>query len=659
MEKVTPPVSPKLIPKQSVPAIDPTQLPIPPDDASSLLSDNFHAIEAIMLQDYQDVWSADTSPVREFLEDELAISGQDPFLEQPRKTLEDFKIDVPLMVDRMPQRSEGLEPFKNFVDAEMDLDPEFKRALPHDIPDDPFDRELREKLEQSAQLVLRSIEQERLQAIDAMGRVPVPVMDFLIPEPAWKRLRGNNRSETNILKWIQAGKEQLFKPPSWPVDRAAASKMIWNPLAAGADKVNENESIPAGEPLLKRYLDLPLSHEVQTSRDYIHQKEKAIVLEDDDHDEDIEMQLGSEKAMVGLVDSVRKRFMNTNTGAARKRLRRHLTEQRSPNQTKDHVGPSLLPGDSPGASGDLLANFMEVHAPQKGALRHSKYFNSGPSDAPSLSAPVLAHTKQDHTQTHQLSKASIKAPCPTMGTPTTDMTIFISITIPRRMVRALEGLAPRLTLLEQIVPSLADDADITVSPSTGLIVTSMIRVRQKPRAGTTRSMLQIRVEKASLRYEKLIILIGGDGGKDDVLGFMSSSESYALLELQGFASGLDCNVQVHFVGGGDQTLTNWVAAFIFRYSLADPKIIAGLIEPETLWEVFLRRAGFNVFAAQVVASHFRPPSDKTNADSSFQYGLGAFMTMTRDERMRHFGQLVGAGIMERVSRNVDEVWNSG
>lgn len=662
------------------PAIDSVQLPVTSDDASSLLSANFHAIEDIMLGDHQDVWSADTSPIREFLKDELTVADEETFLERSRRTLEDFKVEIPLMLDRMPTKPKppGPEDFSEFVKAEMDLDPEFESAILHDIPDDNLEEQLREQLDEAVQSAMNPIEQEQLHAIDAVGRVPIPLMDFLIPEPAWKRLCGNDHSERSILQWIQAGKEQLFEPPSWPLDRVSQSKMVWSPIAFGADNVDENEDMREGESLLEMYLKVPLEVEVQTSLDCIHQRGKAVVLKEDDHDEDIESQLRSEKPAADVISHGKKRFTDTSSGGAFKKPRRHSIEQRSLHQAREPTSPSLLPGDSPGASGNLLANFMEVHAPKKRALTQSKYFASTQSNAPTPSAPALSLPKEHHVQVLGPPKDGPKAPCPTIEPPATSLTVFISITIPRRMIRALESLLPDLTLLErdydahntfswkpgsvartEVVPPLADDADITVSPSTGLILTSMIRVRQIPREGANKGMVQIRVEKASLRYDRLVVLVGGDGGKEDVIDALSSSDSSALLELQGFASGLECNIQVHYVGGGDQTLANWVAAYICRYGLADPQIAAELSEPETLWEVFLRRAGFNVFAAQVVASQFKPPRDKTIADSSAQYGLGAFMTMARSERMRRFGPLVGESTMERVSRNVDELWNRG
>lgn len=670
-------MSPKLVPKQAAPIFDPQHLPIHSKDSSSLLSDNFHAIEDIMLGDHLDVWSASTSPIREFLGD-LSSIAEPNFLEASGRVFEDLRVEVPLMRHAKPQQLEpaGPDAFGAFVESQMDLDPEFERAVLHDIPDDDLEESLQGQLEEAAQNSLRCIEQEQLQVIDAVARVPVPMMDFLIAEPSWQHLCGKDHSSNRLLKWMQAGKEELFKnPPVWPVDKISESKMVWSPLAPEAGNVPEKEDMQEGEPLLTSYLSLPPSGDVHQSQDCIHGREIVVIFANDDPDEEIEPQIRTKRPVVDLTNPVKKRSMEANAEGSAKKSRRCTIDQTSLDQPIVWAGPSLLPDDSSSASGNLLANFMEVYAPKKKVSEHSKYFTSAQSEPTAQRPPV---SKQVAVQELEKTKAASKAPYPVLDPPSTALSVFIDIKIPRRMIRTLEGLLPDLTLLErdydshnifvweqssvrrtEVKPPLADDADITVSPSTGIILTSMIRIRQRPRAGTNKGVIQIRVEKASLRYERLIVLVGGDGDKDEVVELTSSSDTTALLELSGFASGLESNVQVHYVGGGNKTLTHWVATFICRYGLNDQQVLSGLLESETLWEVFLRRAGLNVFAAQAVASQFKPPSDATDTMASASYGLGAFMTMTRDERVRRFGHLVGVRTLDRVSRNMDQSWNRG
>lgn len=679
MEKLTPPASPKLRPHNLMPEFEPVFLPIPSDDSGSMLSENFHAIEEAMLGEHQDVWSENTSPLRELLEN-FTTPDQEA-LGYPRQNLEDFKIEVPLMFDEAPQLLGPSRPdaFKDFVDAEMDLDPDFEKAVLHGFSDDDLENQLKEMEDNT----IKSIEQEQLVAVDAVARVPIPVMDFSIPEPEWTRLRNDAKA---IFKWIQARNEQLFKAPSWPVYRASESKLVWNPLSLGASPAIGIENMEDGRPLVQMLLKPPGKNEFLTSLDFVQQRNRPVVFEDQDGDEEIELQLTSRRNPGNdLLDTVKKRTMDSEAFVPAKKPR--LAEKPPPAPKSEYANRTLLAGDSPGASAKLLANFMEVNAPKKKPLTHSKYFASQKSATPTPSMPMSipkdthpsgAFTKAMDVLGAQRPARTQEAPCPPINPPGFPLTVFISIKIPHRMIRGLERLLPELTLFErdhdahntsvwrqgsvartESIPDLANDADITVSPTTGLIITSMIRIRQKPRAGTNRSMVQTRVEKASIRYERLIVLIGGEGGGNDTLNDISSSDSAALIELQGFVSGLDCHIQVHYVGGGDKTLANWVAYYICRYSLTERKILTGLLQAETLWEVFLRRAGFNVFAAQVLVSQLKMPEPDAGAPSIVQYGLGAFVTMTRAERMRRFGQLVGLRVLGRVSKAVDELWNQG
>lgn len=661
-----------------MPAFNPPLVGIT-SDSSSILSDNFHAIEDAMLKDHQDVWSENTSPIREFLEDGFTISDQDAIWGYPRETLEDLKVEVPLMLDGAPEQlaPSGPNAFGEFVHAEMDLDPHFEQAIHQDFSDGDFE----EQLQKAAEQAVKRIEQEQLQAIDAIARVPIPIMDFSIPEPGWTRLLND---EMAIFKWIQSGHEQLFSPPSWPIHGVAQSKLVWSPLGPMTNACSVTETMDEAEPLISSFVATSSENEILSSLDLVRQRTRPITFEDEYEDEEIETVLTRRKSTTDLMDVVRKRSMDVDTGGIRKK-HRYAVDEATPDRETQHHGSSLLAGDSPGASAKLLARFMNVHAPKKKTWTNSRYFASQKPEMPTLPkhTDIPQATRSFDINQTQLENGSIQqgksgpiAPCPTINPPTSPLTIFISIKIPRRMIRVLEGLILGLTLLErnydahntsiwhpgsvirsEVAPPLADDADITVSPTTGFIITSMIKIRQKPRAGTNKSMVQLRIEKAALRYERLVVLVGGEGGGDDTLYGLSSTDSTALLELQGYVSGLDCNVQVLYLGGGDKTLTNWVAAFICRHSLAVPELLAGLLEVETLWELFLRRAGFNVFAAQVVASQLKQLGEDTVIPARGQHGLSAFVTMTRAERMRRFGQLVGPRVLERVSKAVDELWS--
>lgn len=655
-------------------------VPIPEDNILSP-SENFRVIEDALLKEHQDVWAEMSSPIRGLLENEYAMEAQEPFIQNSTERLGGLKIELPLVLDQGSEQPilSGKDALTECIKTHIHLDPGLEKAVIKNFSDN----NLSESLRMAESELVRSIEQEQLQEVDAVARIPIPIMDFSISEPGWTKICINERG---IFKWIQAGNEELYKPPSWPIHKAAEGRLIWTPLSPGITFISEKECIKDGEQLVEYFTGIPSDKDTSTSADFVQMRGQVIVLQDSDGDEEIETQLFSAEPKTDLIDLARKRSHGVYSQGKPNKLR-HTVERSLLDRTTEHFGPPLLPKNSSELSSTLLASFMEIHAPRK-TWTQSKYFGiqRNNQEVPPVPTDTLQSTRTSEEAQAQLesmacsqiTKPGIQAPCPAINPPSTPLTIFISIKIPRRVIRCLESLIPHLTMVErdydahntfiwrpssvirtQVVTPMANDAEITVSPSTGLIITSMIKVRQRPKVGTTKGMVQVRIENASLRYERLVVLVSGEGGSDDSLLEMSSSDSTALIELQGFGSGLDCNVHVRYVGGGDTTLAKWAASCICKYSIVDTGLQNDILETETLWELFLRRAGFNVFAAQAVASHLKSPHLDAELAQPMRYGLGAFVTMTRAERMHRFGQLVGPRVLERVNTAVDELWNQG
>ena len=89
--------------------------------------------------------------------------------------------------------------------------------------------------------------------------------------------------------------------------------------------------------------------------------------------------------------------------------------------------------------------------------------------------------------------------------------------------------------------------------------------------------------------------------------------------------------------------------------------MVGLIQDETLWELFLRKAGMNAMAAQVVLGRLKRPQrpDELSADareasqSGKYWGLRRFVSMSPEERLKHFSELVGEVAIQRVNDVLD------
>lgn len=118
-------------------------------------------------------------------------------------------------------------------------------------------------------------------------------------------------------------------------------------------------------------------------------------------------------------------------------------------------------------------------------------------------------------------------------------------------------------------------------------------------------------------------------------------------------------MRVVYVGGGTETLAKWVAAVVCDYA-AEAEAVRGLVLPvETLWEVFLRRAGMNAFAAQVVLGRLRVPDGvpAVGGGDESVFGLPLFVVMGRERRAELFGEVFGGRrVLDRVSEVLDEPW---
>ncbi|KAM0273602.1 hypothetical protein ACHAQH_008231 [Verticillium albo-atrum] len=187
------------------------------------------------------------------------------------------------------------------------------------------------------------------------------------------------------------------------------------------------------------------------------------------------------------------------------------------------------------------------------------------------------------------------------------------------------------------------------SPSTGILITTLLKIRQKPLPGTdvAVSPLRKRINNVALLYERLVIIVWQDG-KDDITARapLSPGEAAAYSDfvkqnaiLQG------TKIEPVYVGGGPGHLVARTIAKVRQYISCDVQHL--LKEEETEWEVFFRQAGMNIYAAQVLIASLR----KNFGDQ----GLERFLQMPLVEKMERFqGLLGGSVVLGRVSASLEK-----
>lgn len=354
--------------------------------------------------------------------------------------------------------------------------------------------------------------------------------------------------------------------------------------------------------------------------------------------------------------------------------------------------------------GQGLASFLQIQGrePERSTrtIEQPDAQDEPPSQA--IKAPPGPHHEKTATPSHQQQRPRAPLPTPTILNPQTAHQVIISTSLlanTRPFIRRLHFLLPNLEIIERDTPILHSrhqppsragnhtEADITLSPSTGLLLTTLQQLKQRALPGHTASFCGVRERVAEVegRYERVFVLVAHDNTASLSLDHRDCA---ALCDLQAFATSLRSDVQVLYIpssssssseegdgcGNGDRSeggmeLATWTAALISRYAMPATNECK-LLQEETLWERLLRSAGMNAYAAQAVLGMLKRPSNFAIGESEssstlgarewgLEYGLAAFVGMSAGERVQRFGGVLGGeGVLGRVSKVVDGGWIS-
>jgi hypothetical protein len=202
---------------------------------------------------------------------------------------------------------------------------------------------------------------------------------------------------------------------------------------------------------------------------------------------------------------------------------------------------------------------------------------------------------------------------------------------------------------------LSTEADFIVSPTVGIVVTTLQRISQAALPGQKKKLdIRDRVQGVSLRYELLLVFVSEDS-KIGTSQPLNSHTCSKLADFIAFTTGVIGNISVQYVPGDDKMLIQWLMHAIVKHKTDET-----LLAEETYWELFLRRAGMNAFAAQVVISMLKAPEgvDGSSPSKAEYFGLNAFVEMGREARLARFGDICGMKLIERVSKVIEATWST-
>ena len=556
----------------------------------------------------------------------------------------------------------------------------------------PKDTFIEKAFGDAAERAMRLVEQETLIAADTTARVEVPVLDFSVADPPWKEFQ-NRGDPAKLLAMEKALIKSTIGQdlPKWPDSKRIDIQLKWNPFKHALAKVELEPEFDMDDDNWKVIVnDAKDNNEFNIASLTWKPLGLRVLRDDDDDDDEIEPGEFLSRKPLDLLYLVKKRKMEMEGGGVAKLLGANspsidrAAKEATSTSWNFIAGAQKLQAEQHGDEMGLLRadfsisnaldNYMEIRNTKKPKLQGSSFFPNAPTNlkaiTPRPELPIQLPVCNSPLATVQ------PLPAPSIVLPSTPRSIIVSSTLlkNRALIRQLENQIPKLRIVERdftahnttawlpnsvtrspIISVLDSEADVNISPSTGIVLTTVQKIKQKPLPGRkAKPAFRERLERVSVRYDKLIVLIS-EGQDIETTSGLRESVYQDLSEFIGFTIGLETTVIVQLVGGGQETFSKWLASAIVQYGIFG---VCDLLDDETHWELFLRRAGMNPYAAQSIIADLKAP-DGVNPHSPSkvgQFGLVAFVEMGLDQRLARFGRLCGRRVLERVSALVDAKW---
>ncbi|OMP86236.1 hypothetical protein BK809_0003406 [Diplodia seriata] len=562
-------------------------------------------------------------------------------------------------------------------------------------------------------------EHEQLQEADTTKRVEVPRLDFEAPVAPWHAfgLKASLKKEgvSTELKaqarlLSRCAKEELKLAHRWPESKKQDGELTWWAFprnlhkAAVAERIQYDAALDQliGSSASKEDVDIVESGSLAWKLDGLRILDKA---EDEDEEilpwcfepgDDFASLLQKRKLEMAEPQA---ESVKTPTVPMPKEsiIHQHQKRQKTNENTDlktDRVENGFMLGGMFSTSSSL-DQFMQINSgamnvEKRTELRHPAKKQEQEVYRDEAAIPDTMEQAAGNTQT----PTPIPAPPITKDQPPKPFIISSSLLIQRReLVHAIQKLYPRATLIERDFskslststpnPHVAEP-DLLLSPSTGLIITTLQRIKQRPLPGQQSAAASFQAELAqrAAKLQHLIVLISAS--LDIATTLPDASDCEALASLQGFAASSRCHITIVYVPGSETDLARWIVGTMEVYGKTSAELAGGgggmkenigddgggdfsvLKEEESLWELFLRRAGLNAFAAQVVLVRLKKDKgaeggsgDGSNGEeeTAAPYGLGQFVGMDPEERMKAFeGIVADRELLDLVGRRVDGTW---
>jgi hypothetical protein len=233
-----------------------------------------------------------------------------------------------------------------------------------------------------------------------------------------------------------------------------------------------------------------------------------------------------------------------------------------------------------------LHNFMELHGKPVSKVKMAEgrtsgtYQQSTSSQVQPMRSAEISEVLSPHTYMSENNHLKSPSQLPQLSSvprhlPPCSFIISTTLLQQRSLTREIEKLYPNAEFVQRdfTAPhSAAGEADLLLSPSTGLIFTTLQQIKQRALPGQPdRSPLKERVCKLQYRYERLVVLVS-EGLTRDMEEHGSSrpidnSDKGAIRLFELFAGTIEGVVLVEYVRGGEQPLAMSIVGEMAKWGL--------------------------------------------------------------------------------------------
>lgn len=619
------------------------------------------------------------------------------------KRLRDLEVDVPLLSqaeESLTRKDLKAVSFPKALHSALPA-PELDAILSD--PQEDIEAFFNDVVEPLAYSAIDQVENEELLEIDTTMRVKVPSVEDFELLPTWRAFGRRALAEQRMML-VQIRNELAASDKIWAGAHKIERKLPWSPFPTRLAKINIHETCDNGS--LARYMkDMPLEELIDIEPLVCGSFGGLRLLQEDDSDcEDLEPTFStkedgspkqshiatstlpaSEHVSPDRAAQLGPPRMDRDTLLQRRKLELEIphgtsrlgsgTKRKAPDEDDNRAtvhnpaNPTSFGNFSTGAG---LSSFLRLHgAPSAMSNLSSTQQISDLRNASASTVKVETTAKQDKAQPPVLPSPAV----PTTSAATSivvssglmanhRLVLQIQHHLPNAEIVARDPLKLPLTSKQAVqIQEDTNEADITFSPSAGLILTTLQKLKQKPLPGNAAFFgVNERIEAVSPRYERLIVLVSEgsqrrDDGSSEVRS-MDERDASALSDLVTSVTARDTDIEVCYVAGGEHELADWAAAVIAQNAAPGPE--GNLLQDETCWEQFLRAAGMNAFAAQAVLSRLKAPesceedlgSSSVSMPGLQTHGLARFIDMSHEERLALLGVVVGG---ERVANRINDV----